>query len=255
MGGSGPSGWAVLLLVLAAIVVLIAQLVLRRRKGPSPDVRPLEAFLTLRDELAQAAESGSAIHVALGSGGLTGEDALASVAALQVVDALVDNAVSYRVPFTISVGEPTLLPLAQDALRRAFERRGLAELYNPDWVRFIAPAPLPYAAGAAALVAEPAVATNIVAGALGAEVSLITEAGIRRDLSQSAAVASPAGAAALFPATERLALGEELFAAGAAMTGEPRYVAGLVTQDVLRVVVIVALVIGAVVAFVGTLGG
>ncbi len=255
MGATGPRGWAVLLVCLAVVVLLIAQLALRRRKGPVPELRPLEAFANLRAELAQAAESGSAIHVALGSGGLTGEDALASIAALQVVHALVDNAVSYRVPFTISVGDPTLLPLAQDALRRAFERRGLAELYNPDWVRFVAPEPVPYAAGAATLVAEPAVATNIIAGALGAEASLITEAGIRRDLSQSAAVASPAGVAALYPATERLALGEELFAAGAALTGERRYVAGLVTQDVLRVVLVVALVIGAVLAFVSALGG
>jgi len=246
----GPRLWTILLLLLSIVVLLIVQLVLRRRKGPAPEIRPLAAFQDLRDELAQAAESGRAIHVALGSGGLTGEDAGVSLAALRVVDGLVDNAVSYRVPLIVSVGDPTLLPLAQDALRRAYERRGLAELYNPGWVRFVAPSPLAYAAGAAIITADPAVATNIVAGSFGAEATLLADAGIRRELAQVAAVTTPGAAGALYAATDRLAVGEELFAAGALISSERRYLAGLFTQDVLRVVLVVAILVSAVVALV-----
>jgi hypothetical protein len=147
------------------------------------------------------------------------------------------------------VGDPTLLPLAQDILRRAYERNGRKELYNPDRVRFVAPSPVAYAAGAAHVVATERVTANTMIGAFGSEVSLIADAGARRDLRQLGAAADPRAIGALYPATDRLAVGEELYAAGAQMTGERRYLVSLITQDILRV--ILALVILGV-AFLGS---
>jgi len=228
---------AILLLVLSGLV-LVALLILRGKKGPRPSVRPLPAFQDLRAEAGYAAESGGAIHIALGSGGLYGEDAITSLAGLQVVESLADVAVSYKAPPIITVGDPTLLPLAQDILYRAYERNGLAELYNPGRVRFVAPSPVAYAAGAANVVAAENVTASVIAGAFGAEVSLISDAGTRRDLPQLAAAAAPSAIGALYPATGRLAMGEELYAAGAQMTGERRYLVGLVTQDIMRVILV-----------------
>ncbi len=234
---------AILLLTLSGLV-LVAMLILRGKKGPSPCVRPLPAFQDLRAQAGYAAESGGAIHIALGSGGLHGEDAVTSLAGLQVVEALADAAVSYSAPPIITVGDPTLLPLAQDILRRAYERRGLAELYDPGRVRFVAPSPVAYAAGAAYVATTENVTANMMAGAFGAEVSLITDAGARRDLSQLAAAAAPRAIGALYPAISRLAVGEELYAAGAQMTGERRYLVSLVAQDILRVI-LVLIILGA----------
>lgn len=250
MGIVGPRGWAGLLLALSVVVVVVSHLLLRRRKQPAPEARPLEAFDQLATELAESAETGKAMHIALGSGGMTGEDAMASLAALQIVSGLADNAASFRVPVIVSVGDPTLLPMAQDALRRAYERQGLAELYRPEWVRFVAPSPVAYAAGAALAGADPVVATNVVAGSMGTEATLITDAGIRRGIRQTGVAVTPGAAEVLYPATGRLAIGEEAFAAGAALTGERRYLAGLLTQDVLRAALIVAMLVATVVALV-----
>lgn len=230
---------AILLLVLSGFVLLVL-LILRGRKGPAPQVRPLPAFQDLWDETGVAAESGGAIHIALGSGGLSGEDAVTSLAGLQVLEALADAAVSYTPPI-VTVGDPTLLPLAQDTLRRAYERNGLAALYDPGRVRFVAPSPVAYAAGAAHVVATESITASTMYGAFGAEVSLITDAGARRDLPQLAAAAAPHALGALYPAIDRLAVGEELYAAGAQMTGERRYLVSLVAQDVLRVILVLVI--------------
>jgi len=235
---------AILLLVLSG-TVLVVLLILRGRKGPRPEIRPLSALQDLQRETGYAAESGGAIHIALGSGGLCGENAVTSLAGLQVVKALTDAAVSYHAPPIITVGDPTLLPLAQDILRRAYERNGLTELYNPGRVRFVAPSPIAYAAGAANVVTTENVTASVMAGAFGAEVSLITDAVARRDLPQlAAAVAAPSAIGALYPATDRLAVGEELYAAGAYMTGERHYLVSLVAQDILRVI-LVLIILGA----------
>jgi hypothetical protein len=242
---------AILLLVLSGLI-LVVLLILRGRKGPRPAIRPLPAFQDLWDEAGHAAESGGAIHIALGSGGLGGEDAATSLAGLQVIEALADATVCYSAPPIITVGDPTLLPLAQDILRRAYERNGLADLYDPGTVRFVAPSPVAYAAGAANVVATEHVTTSMIGGAFGAEVSLITDAGARRGLPQLAAAADPRALGALYPTTDRLAVGEELYAAGAQMTGERRYLVSLVAQDILRVILVLVILGAAGLAFLGS---
>ena len=239
---------AVLLLALSGLI-LVALLVLRGRSGPRPEMRSLPAFRDLSAQVGHAAESGGTIHIALGNGGLNGEDAATSLAGLQIVAALAESAVSYRTPPVITVGDPTLLPLAQDVLRRAYERHGLAELYDPGRVRFIAPSPVAYAAGAAHVVASEPCLASVMGGAFGPEVSLITDAGARCDLPQLAAAADPRALGALYPATDRLAIGEELYAAGAQLTGERRYLVGLVAEDVLRLLLVLAILGAAGLAF------
>jgi hypothetical protein len=197
-------------------------------------IRPLASFQDLRSETGRAAEGGGTIHIAIGNGGLIGEDTVTSLAALEVVEELADTAVLYNAPPIITVGDPTLLPLAQDVLRRAYERHDLVKRYNPDQVRFVAPSPVAYAAGAANIILTEDVMSNAMIGAFGAEVSLIADAGARRDLHQLAAAASPAALGALYPATDRLAVGEELYAAGAQMTEKRRYTISLQAQDILR---------------------
>ncbi len=231
---------AIVLLLLSGLVLMIL-LILRGRKGPAPSVRQLPTFQKMPREMEYAAESGTAVHIALGSRSLYEDDALVSLAGLQVLTSLADAAVSFSAPPIVTVGDPTLLPLAQDILRRAYERHNRLEAYNPANVRFIAPTPLAYAAGAAQTIAAGGVTANFIAGAFESEVSLIANSGIRRDLPQLSAVTTPAAAGALYPVADHLAIGEELYAAVAQITGQQRYLLSLVAQDVIRVVLVLAI--------------
>jgi hypothetical protein len=246
--------FAILLLILSG-TVFVALLLLRGRKGALPETRSLPGFQRLPAESGYAAESGGAVHVALGSGGLGGEDTVTSLAGLQVVDALARAGVTYSAPPIITVGDPTLLPLAQDILRRAYEHSGRAELYDPGQVRFIAPSPVAYAAGAAYAVATENVTANTATGAFGGEVALVTEAADRNALPQAAAATDPRALGALYPTTKQLAAGEELFAAGAQLTGERRYLIGLLAQDILRAILALIILGAAGIAFFAGWGG
>jgi hypothetical protein len=223
------------------------------RGGSRVRIRPLTSFQDLRSETGRAAESGGTIHIAIGNGGLIGEDAITSLAALEVVEELADTAVLYNAPPVITVGDPTLLPLAQDILRRAYERHGLVKRYNPDQVRFVAPSPMAYAAGAANVVTTEDVMSNAMIGAFGPEVALIADAGTRRDVPQLAAAAAPGAIGALYPTTDRLAVGEELYAAGAQMTEKRRYTISLQAQDILRLVLAGFIAMTAVLALIARL--
>lgn len=249
--------WATFSLALGLLalgLVWVWQWLLRRRKKVLTEIRPILAFQNLQDEMKRAVENGKTIHIALGSGGLGSEATITTLASLQVVEALVDIAATYDVSPIITVGDPTLLPLVQDTLRRAYERRDLAELYESSMVRFVAPSPVAYAAGSATVLATEDVTANILVGYFGPEASLITGAGSKLGLPQFAAADTPTAVGALYPTTRRLAMGEELYAAGAQMTEERRYRVSLAAQDLLRLIVVGAIVAMAVLTFLRSLG-
>jgi hypothetical protein len=245
-----PGTGAALLLLLGALL-LVAVTILRRRREMTLRVREIPAFRDLRRESWRAAESGKPIHFALGSGMLGGGDTITSLAGLQTLEGLVDAAVSYDVPPIITVGDPTLLPIAQDVLRRAYERRQISELYDPSQVRFVAPSSFAYAAGAIPAGAPEDVTATLTVGSFGSEVSLIAEGSVRRRILHLAAVDSPHAIGALYPATDRLAVGEELYASGIQLTDEKRLVTSLMVQDLLRLVLALVILGAAVLALIG----
>lgn len=245
-----PTAWALLFLVISA-AVLISLMLLHRRRQIVRSIRSISPITDLESQLKRAAESGAPLHIALGSGQLAGLNALSSLAAVQILEGLVDAAVSYDVPPIVTVGDPTLVPLAQDALRRAYERNRIPELYDPSRVRFVAPSPLAYGAGAIPVGAPEEVTANVLVGTFGSEASLLADLSDQKGTPKTAVVDAAQGIGALFPSTDRLALGEELYAAGAQLTDQKRFAISLIAQDALRWLLVVVIVLGAVVAFIG----
>jgi hypothetical protein len=225
-----------ILLLLLGVLLLVALTILRRQEETRPQVRELAAFRDLQRALGRAIESGKPIHLALGSGTLGSGDTVTSLAGLEALEGLVDVAASYDVPPVVTVGDPTLLAIAQDVLRRAYERRQISELYDPSQVRFVAPSPFAYAAGAIPVGASEDVTATVTVGVFGSEVSLIADGSSRRMTPQLAAVDSSQAIGALYPAVDRLAVGEELYAIGAQITDEEKYLTSLMVEDILRFV-------------------
>ncbi len=245
-----PSHVAVALLVFSALT-LFWLISWRRRRGAAIPLRDFADFRQVQEALGRAAESGRPVHIALGSGVLGTSETITSLAGLRVVQALVDAAVAYDAAPVITVGDPTLIPLAQDVLRRGYERKTMQALYDPVQVRFVAPSPLAFAAGANPVGAPECTTAHVTAGAYGLEVSLIADSSTRRKVGQWAAVDSPQAIGALYPATPRLAMGEELYALGAQMTDKEKFSNSLVAQDIVRVAVAVTVLGASVLALLG----
>lgn len=225
---------ALLLILLALLFLALAWVQIRRRRALY--ARPLSAFDQIPAELGHAAEAGQALHLGLGWGGIGGSQTATSLAGLQVLEGIADAATAYSTPPIVTVGDPTLMLLAQDALRRASNRLGAPERYDPAAVRFIAADPVVYALGAADFVRHDRVMGNVLAGAYEEEVALIAAAGI--GARQMVAADRLRAASALYPADTSLAVGEEFYAGGARLVRLPQYLASLRAQDVLRFVII-----------------
>jgi hypothetical protein len=225
------------LLVIIAILLLLWT-VIRARQGRTPSSRSLPAFDELPTQLGYSAESGAPLLFTLGSGAVGGDRTLTSIAALETLEGLADAAVAYGTPPIVAVGDPTLLPLAEDVFRRAWNQRGTPERYDPSTVRFIGVQPTVYAAGVADLLSHERIHGHVLIGSLDEEAALITHAAEGRGIPQSVAADRLSALGALYPADAHLAAGEELYAGPARVAGLPRYLGSLRVQDVLRFLLI-----------------
>ena len=181
-------GLALLLFLL--VILLLTLLVYRRQRVPA--LRHIAAFEALPDQTDRATESGQTLHVSLGTGGIGGSDTVSSLAGLSVLAHLADQGVAADTPPLVTVSSPTLLPLAQNALRQAYTRRGRREDFRWTQVRLVSPSPMAYALGTMDILNHEPVLANVMFGSFGPEVGLIARAGAESDLIQITGSDDPA---------------------------------------------------------------
>ncbi|MCC7117392.1 MAG: hypothetical protein IT310_02615 [Anaerolineales bacterium] len=232
----------------AAFLLLI--LTFWKRKSPAV-LRELPALARLQRAIGVSVEDGSRLHVSLGQGGLLnaqGGSALAGLAALRIISER--TSVSDKPPVA-SAGDPLLGLLTQDTLQAGYHAAGVDELYAPTSGRITGLGPFGFAAGAMPITANENISANLLLGHFGVEAGLLTEAAERESVQLIGASDNLAGQSILFASAQDALIGEELFAAGAYIGAGPSHTASLTVQDLLRLIVILALLGGAFLKFAG----
>lgn len=234
--------FALSILVLAA--VLFTGLTLWRRRSPAA-FRIIDAYERLNRSVGLAVENGTRLHVSLGRGSLVTARGGSALAGLAMLRRLAQRtSVSDRPPVVTS-GDASLAILSQDTLQSGYRAAGAEEQYRFTTGRLTGLTPFSYAAGALPTIHDENVSANIVLGDLGAEAGLLTEASDRQNASLIAASDNLAAQSILYASAQDPLIGEELFAAGAYVGAGAAHDASLNVQDILRWLVILAILIGA----------
>ena len=236
------------LVILAAVLLLALTFI--KRKSP-PAFREIAALARLKKAAGLAVEDGTRLHVSLGRGGLVTPRGAASLSALALLRQIGEQtSISDRPPVATS-GDPVLAALSQDTLQAACQSAGVDELFQPTSGRLGGLTPFSYAAGAMTVARQEQVSTDVLMGDFGAEVGLLTEASERENSTLIAAASEPSAQAILFASATEPLVGEELFAAPAYIGNDPAQRASLQAQDILRWLVILALLAAAGMKMVG----
>jgi hypothetical protein len=223
------------------------------RRSTLPTFRHMPPFDALTVDLGRSVEAGTRLHVALGSGSLTSNDAAASLIGLSALSQIAAaGSISDKPPLATS-GDGTVALLAQDVLRVAFRQQRAEDRYDPLLGRVIGLGGQGYAAGAMHTAPDEDVTATIILGAAGPEAGLMAEAGARRGTVIGGTL-DVQGQTAWRNADHPL-IGEELFASGAYLHVNRAHAASLQAQDILRWLVIASIVGLAVVRTLGLLCG
>lgn len=242
---SGIEPLAALMLVVLLVFLFFLLFADRRvRFGFRPTLRPLPGFALLDGFAGQAVETGRTLHVSMGTRGIGGASTADTMAGLMALERLAEQAVATGLKLVITVSDPSLLPIAQDTLRRAYERRGYPQGYNPEHVRYIAPDAIAYAAGVMGILEREDVVANVMIGGFGDEFLLMGENGARKGIQQVGGASSPETLPLVFISMDEALLGEEIYAGGAYLSSKPSHLGSLLAQDWLRSAIILAIILG-----------
>jgi hypothetical protein len=215
--------------------------------------RKIPAFPRIRRAVSLVVEDGTRLHVSLGRGSLLTPFGAAAYPGLSLLRRLGEiTSLSDRPPITTS-GDALLNLVAQDTLRTAHEAVSVDQNFDANNGRLTGLTPFSYAAGVMPSIRDEAISTNVLIGNFGVEVGLLTEAAERQNASIIAASDNLPAQAVLFAASADPLIGEELFAAGAYVQAGSMHAASLVVQDIMRWLIIIIIIAGAILKTIGVL--
>jgi hypothetical protein len=241
-----------LLFTLLCLGLIIIFAILGRNR-PGRNLREIPGFIRFRREVGLAVEAGKRLHISLGRGSINDLQGGSALIGLTMLNRCARAASNSDCPPVATSGDGVVTILTQDMLRSTYSSLAAEQRYDPTNARLTGLTPMAYAAGAMPAIHDEQVSANILAGHFGSEVALLTEAGERsRSLTVAGSDSIPAQAV-LYATSDEPLLGEELYAGGAYLGAGPAHEASLRMQDILRWVLVVAIVIGAILKLFGIL--
>ncbi len=236
--------------ILGLLVVIFAtgwMIFLSYRKKSSEGratFRRITAINRLRSAVGLSVEDGSRVHISLGNGDLneaSNPSGLAGVDTLQRIGQL--SSVSDQPPVCTS-GNGGFTLLSKDVLRMVAGETQSTEMFDADHGRMAGATPFAYVLGTLEVMNEPAVRTNVFMGSYGAEVGFLTTAAEENGAFTLAASDSIVAQSVFLATAREVMLGEELYAVPAYLVHRSSHVASLKTQDLLRLIISGALLLG-----------
>ena len=232
-----------LILIFFSIILLIGLFLLKDRVKAS--FRDIPAFTKFNSALGTAVEDGSRIHFSLGESSVAGSRTAVSFASLDILRQSAElSASSDKAPIATS-GDSALAILSQDSLKTAYHVVGANQQYSITSGRLTGLTPFSYAAGTIFTIYDEDISANILAGGFGVEVGLLSDAAERTHSFTLAGTDTLPAQAVLYAGANETLIGEELYASGAYLKTGRAHLVSLYVQDILRWIIVGALIVGA----------
>jgi len=241
--------------VIAFVIFVIAALLLLaftflRRRSPAA-FRTIDAYEHLKHAVGQAVEDGTRLHVSIGRGNLFTARGGSALAGLAMLRHLSERTSLSDYPPVVTSGDASLAILTQDTLQAGYRAAGAENQYRSTTGRLTGLTPFAFAAGTIPIMRDENVSANVIIGDLGAEAALLAAAADHEGIDLIAASDNLSAQSVLYASSQEPLIGEELFVAGAYLGAGASHEASLQVQDILRWLVIIAILGGAALKILG----
>lgn len=237
---------ALILLVVFSISVLYY--ISRAKGGSELFIRKLQGLEAVDEAVGRATEMGRSV---LYIPGIQDLDDIQTIAGLSILNRVASVTAQYETPLMVPILYPLAFAAGQEVVRQAYINAGKADIYRDDMVRYIAGEQFAYAAAVNGIMTRDKPAANIFMGAFYAESLLLAETGNATGAIQIAGTANPEQLPFFIAACDYTIMGEELYAASAYLSREPLMLGSLKGQDLVKIVIVGVLVLGAIMAITG----
>jgi hypothetical protein len=219
--------------------------------GKKPFVRRIPGIDAIEEAIGRATEMGrSVLYVP----GIQDISEIQTVAGLVILESVAKLTAKYETPIIVPVTYPIPFTIAEEMVKAGYLHAGRPEAYDPNSVRFVSPEQFAYVASVTGVMMRDRPAAHIFMGSFFAESLLLAETGFATGAIQVAGTANVHQLPFFVVACDYTLIGEELYAASAYLSGEPKLVGALKGADLMKIVIISAIIMGGILETLGRHG-
>jgi hypothetical protein len=240
---------------MAIVVIAAAMFYYIRRIRRDPDtiyVRRIPGVDAIEEAVGRSTEMGRPVLY------VTGVDEtqnIQTVASLLILGHVAEMIAEYDTDIKVANAYPLTMVLAEEIVRQGYANVGRSDAHRPENVMFITPEQFAFAAGVNGLILRERPATNIFLGRFFAESLMLAETGYVTRAIQIGGTAEITQLPFFVAACDYAILGEELYAVSAYLSREPQLMAQLKSTDLVKGLVIILILAGALTATFSSLVG
>jgi hypothetical protein len=204
-------------------------------------LRKIAGLEAVDEAVGRATEMGRPI---LFVAGIADMDDVQTIAGLTILARIGRTIAEYDTKITMPTRASLVMTAGRETLRAAYVAGGHPDAYTDDMVFYVTDEQFGFAAAVDGILVRDRPATCFYLGTFYAESLIMAETGNSIGAIQIAGTAQPAQLPFFVAACDYTLIGEELFAASAYLSEEPRQLGSLKGQDVGKVIAMVLIVLG-----------
>jgi hypothetical protein len=239
------------IMILTVSLLVTIFIYLATRGTFQAEIRPIAAIEAIPEAIGRAAELGKAVHYNSGIGGLSGMFAPMTISALKIAGRVAEECGQLGVYMRYTAASAVILPAIQDLVRGGYVKAGRPELYQDDMV-YYAPGQKPFMAASMGYIMREKPAVSIMFGATYWETLNVMGASAMVDAMPIGGTARLYYQSFYLAMCDYCTIGEELYAAAAAIDKQPHSVGTLTGTDYAKMICMALAFISAIIVTAGS---
>lgn len=222
-------GRSVSLILLGILIATILYYIQQAKAGKELYIRKIAGLEAVDEAVGRATEMGKKVFYVPGTQDM---DNVQTIAGLTIISRVAKLTAEYETKLEVPVSKSLVMITAREIVKEAYINAGRRDYYSDDMIYYLTDDQFGYAAAIDGLVVRQKPATIFYMGAFYAEALLLAETGNSIGAIQIAGTAMPAQLPFFVAACDYTLIGEELFAASAYLSREPKLLGSLKGQDI-----------------------
>jgi len=246
------AGQITVFLSVLLMVVLLFHFYRRIKKDPgSLFIRRIAGIDAIEEAVGRCTEMGRPI---LYVPGIEDMQDIQTIASMLILGKVAETAARYKTEIFVPCRIPFVMSVAEEMVRQGFYNAGVPEDHKPGNMSFISDEQFAYTAGVNGIMLRERPAANLLLGRFFAESLILSETGFEAKAIQVAGTAEVTQLPFFIAACDYTLIGEELFAASAYLSRDPKLLSNLKATDWYKVVCIAVMVAGSLLVTLDSLG-
>jgi hypothetical protein len=240
-------------MLIASIILsaFVLYYISQARAGKELFIRRIAGLEAVQEAVGRATEMGKPV---LFVPGISDVDDIQTIASLTILGRVATMIAEYDANLLVPCSRSLVMATAQEVVKEAYMEAGRPDAYRRENIRYLTDDQFGYVAGVDGIMLREKPAANFYLGTFYAESLILAETGHSIGAIQIAGTAMPSQLPFFIAACDYTLIGEELFAASAYLSREPRLLGSMLGQDWGKVLILFFIIVGAITAFVAQFG-